>query len=69
MEISEKEFHKALLKYFTKLSGEIGNIGWNADNIKRIAKELQDLVKIEEKLKGRENIKVNIRHVFGFKIE
>jgi len=65
MEISEREFHRAILAYFEKLHKEVGRVGWTADNIERVTKELQGLVAMESKTKGREEVMVHIGHTFG----
>ena len=72
MEITEREFHRAVLAYFEKLHKEVGRVGWTADNIEKVTKELRDLVAMDSKIKGREKVMVHLGHTFGpfgFKIK
>ena len=65
MKIPEKEFHRALLAYFEKLHREVGNVGWTADNIKKVTKELRQLVFMDGKDLAREKVVVNIGRTYG----
>jgi hypothetical protein len=70
MEMSELNFHIALLEYFKKRKKEC--TGFDADAIQIIIKGLARLIEAEQSFAGRENIKVHLGHTFGpfgFKIK
>ena len=66
MEISEKKFYQTLLGYFEKRYQECNAL--DAEAVETIIRGLEELL-TKTKLGGRENIKVHIGKLFGFKIK
>ncbi len=66
MEVTEKEFLKAVLNYFKAFRKS--DAGWTADYTKNIIENLEKLVAIGDPrsgFKGRENMMVQIGKNFG----
>ena len=63
MDITEKEFHKALISYFKAYKKSAG--GWTAAESDIIIKGLEKLTAIEQSISGREDFMVQIGKNFG----